>query len=973
MRLRTHHPYPLPSVWAAMLAALLLVVTGGLPNGVRLAHAQGNIIYVDHDANGANDGSSWEDAYTALQDALLDTPPDSEIWVAAGVYYPDVGSTVDPDDRQATFTLQNGIALYGGFAGNEDELIERDWEANLTILSGDIDQDDAADLDGVVRNTDVISGSNAYHVVSGNLVNSTARLDGFTITAGNANGGIVGECGPHCGGGLDATAGDPMLANLVFSGNHAGYGGAGAFFSGGDPTLSNVTFSYNRADVYGGGLYLYEESNAFLSNATFHANSAGNYVTGEGGGGGMALYESIPYLTHASFVYNVAARGGGMHNRISHPQMQEVTFTGNYALAASHSGGAIYNEGGDPLVVNGNFTGNRASGGGAVYHIDGNATFINTRFAGNYGGLGGAISSRGVSFVNFYNVTFSGNQAISTSAVYGSANASVSLYNVIVWGNRATNGLHLDVPPANRTLESSLVEGMSPGGSNLDGIPANDPAFVRAVACGDDGCTDNPPTPADEAANDDYGDLRLRANSPVVDVGNNNLVALDGLDLDNDLKLDEKLPLDLDRQPRVAAVKSTTATVDFGAYERVNAPPAAHAGGPYSGDEGSPVSLDGAASTDESAIVAYGWDCTNDGSIDASTASPTGSSCTYVDDGVYTLRLAATDNLSATGAATTSVTIANIAPTLDAPPNQSTTARTAKSFNLGSATDPGLEAGWTVSVDWGDTPPASEFTVATIESLSRSHTYAAAGTYNVVVTLSDGDDEDDAGFQVIVNPAPPGAPVVTAAADQTSTAGVGQSFALGSFSDSDSSGPWQVTVNWGDGGAATGFAANAAGTLAAQAHTYATAAEVEVLVTVSDGALASSAVFQVTVSAGAPENGSVAGLIFDDANGNGVQNSGEAGIAGAAVTLTDENAGAEGASAALVRSATSAGNGTYRFDNVPPGDYTVIVSPPPGHTVIGPTQRSVTVGAGEISTVPGFNVHPEEGGGETLYLPALQH
>jgi len=71
------------------------------------------IIYVDEAAVGANDGSSWADAYVYLQDALAQAAvaaPPIEIRVAQGVYKPDQGAGVTPGDRDATFQLLNGVA-----------------------------------------------------------------------------------------------------------------------------------------------------------------------------------------------------------------------------------------------------------------------------------------------------------------------------------------------------------------------------------------------------------------------------------------------------------------------------------------------------------------------------------------------------------------------------------------------------------------------------------------------------------------------------------------------------------------------------------------------------------------------------------------------------------------------------------------------------------------------------------------------
>ncbi|GAB4527828.1 MAG: hypothetical protein Fur0018_13680 [Anaerolineales bacterium] len=122
-----------------------------------------------------------------VQDALADAAC-SEIWVAAGVYYPDEGAGQTNDAPASTFTLQNGVAIYGGFAGTETALSQRDVAANVTVLSGDLAQDDTnTDGDNIAETTADIQGSNAYHVVTGSGTDNTAVLDGFTVTAGQAN------------------------------------------------------------------------------------------------------------------------------------------------------------------------------------------------------------------------------------------------------------------------------------------------------------------------------------------------------------------------------------------------------------------------------------------------------------------------------------------------------------------------------------------------------------------------------------------------------------------------------------------------------------------------------------------------------------------------------------------------------------------------------------------------------------------
>ncbi|MDV7402553.1 hypothetical protein RZS08_64625, partial [Arthrospira platensis SPKY1] len=95
-----------------------------------------SILYVNDDASGNNDGSSWTDAFNDLQDALALAGSCSgvtEIWVAEGTYYPTSGA-----DRNISFSMVNGVAIYGGFDGTETQLSERNWVSHVTTLSGDI-------------------------------------------------------------------------------------------------------------------------------------------------------------------------------------------------------------------------------------------------------------------------------------------------------------------------------------------------------------------------------------------------------------------------------------------------------------------------------------------------------------------------------------------------------------------------------------------------------------------------------------------------------------------------------------------------------------------------------------------------------------------------------------------------------------------------------------------------------------------
>jgi hypothetical protein len=215
---------------------------------------------------------TWCTAYQHLQDALAVAIAGDEIRVAGGVYKPDRGGNQTPGDREATFSLISGVAIYGGFAGcGVPDPDERNIAANATLLSGDLNSDDVGGLSDPSRN------ENSYHVVTAIGVDETAVLDGFTISAGNADGSGHQWRG---GGGM-------------YNDNHS------------SPTLTNCAFSDNLA-YEGGGMGNYGFSAPTLTNCTFTGNSGAD-------GGGMYNYFGFPTLTNCTFSGNSGDCGSGIH------------------------------------------------------------------------------------------------------------------------------------------------------------------------------------------------------------------------------------------------------------------------------------------------------------------------------------------------------------------------------------------------------------------------------------------------------------------------------------------------------------------------------------------------------------------------------------------------------------------------------------------------------------------------------------
>ncbi|MFZ5920951.1 MAG: BMP family ABC transporter substrate-binding protein [Chloroflexota bacterium] len=450
------------------ILSLILSLIGGTST---VSAQSPGVCHVDADAVGVNDGSSWADAYVDLQSALGDSAC-VEIWVAAGVYKPGSGT-----NRSASFQLSSGVGLYGGFAGTETERDQRDWQANVSILSGDIDNNDLND-DGnfIAESIDDIQGDNSYHVVVGSGTDNTAVLDGFVVTAG-----------------------ETLLQWNVYPNSNGG----GMFNENGSPTISHVTFSGNSG-AWGGGMEN-RYSNPVLTDVTFVGNAC-HWDTAWGWGGGMLNYASSPILNDVRFISNsVYQDGGAMNNGAgSNPQLTNVTFIGNSA----HGGGGIFNNGSSPTLTNILFLGNHAdSAAGMVNYSSSSPTLTNVVFSGNYAARD--IYYDSAAMTNSYssnpiltNVTFSHNVG-GNAVVVNTENSHPALVNDIMWGSALTlSGLIYNDATSTTTVTYSDLEGGYPGANNLDA----DPLFADA-----DG--------ADDVFGTADDDLSLLPGSPAIDAG----------------------------------------------------------------------------------------------------------------------------------------------------------------------------------------------------------------------------------------------------------------------------------------------------------------------------------------------------------------------------------------------------------------------------------------------------------------------
>ena len=526
--------------------AVVAVAAGVLAGVTGVARAE--VIFVRADATGVNNGSSWDDAFVEVATAIAFARAGDEIHVAAGTYRPDYDSRAreHTGDRSATFQLEVGVTLLGGFPAEGGTLEERSPIDHVTLLSGDLNGDDDADDGDIIENS--------YHVVTGSGTDATAVLDGFTIRAGNADGGFPDEAG----GGMFNFNGSPTVRACIFEDNNAGSDAVEGFGGGvandtSDPTFTDCEFINNTADL-GAGM-----ANAFARPILLNCTFRGNFGFQLGGGmyndtsrpeltnctlnnnqstfgGGIAnVADSQPLASKCTFDANVSDFGGGMYNELSAPTYIECTANGNLAL----NGGGVFNVDGEATLIdcsmNDNIAGDTGAGaynenalvtftnctingniavfhGGGMWNVvDVGSTLTNCTFSGNLALLlGGSILNLDSSPA-IANCTFSANEAGGVGGIFNTTGSSPLIENCVLWGNSDNDGEDED---AQIRGESALVRYSCIQGLDVfagEGNIGEDPLFLDFDGIDDETGTDD-------------DDLRLRPGSPCIDAGDSSAV-----------------------------------------------------------------------------------------------------------------------------------------------------------------------------------------------------------------------------------------------------------------------------------------------------------------------------------------------------------------------------------------------------------------------------------------------------------------
>jgi hypothetical protein len=291
--------------------------------------------HVDRTAPADGDGLGWDTALRNVPEAAAAAFVAGggccpcQIWVAAGSY------PIYVEAREDTVRLPGGVELYGGFAGGEVALEERDWVANETVLDGTDD---------------------VYHVVT---TSGATIVDGFTVTGGRHH---------NQGGGIYNVGGALTVRHCEIRGNWARYAGAGIYSTEGALVVEHTTFSDNlTSEGHGGAVYTYLDDLA-LADCDFRDNAA------HAGGGALTAWDGHGVIERCRFTGNAADYdGGALYNGSSQLEISSCLIAGNHA---GLRGGGTTSNAGETWVVNSTIADNTAGVTGSGLHAAGSPALL---------------------------------------------------------------------------------------------------------------------------------------------------------------------------------------------------------------------------------------------------------------------------------------------------------------------------------------------------------------------------------------------------------------------------------------------------------------------------------------------------------------------------------------------------------------------------------------------------------------------
>jgi hypothetical protein len=288
----------------------------------------GQVKYVKNDATGGNNGSSWANAFTNLQSALISTVCNDlfDVYVAKGnaFYKPNSSNT------NSSFNIPSGMKIYGGFTGSEKNINERNMAlihiTNKTTLSGDLASNDTP-FNFTSNRVD-----NSIDVVR--IIGGYVNFDGFTVRGGKEYGINKYDYG------------DIKISNCKIIDNNIGL-----ILDRANSTITDCLIAGNKTD----GIYVSNNSSTFQN--CLIVNNGGN-----------GILQAAPDNSFQTNLINCTIAANGSYGIINFQVMSSITNTIKNTIIKENKDGGIGNPStntityslvqGDAGGSNGNLNGN---------------------------------------------------------------------------------------------------------------------------------------------------------------------------------------------------------------------------------------------------------------------------------------------------------------------------------------------------------------------------------------------------------------------------------------------------------------------------------------------------------------------------------------------------------------------------------------------------------------------------------------
>ena len=437
----------------ALLSLFVLLFTAIFADAQISPNLNG-IVYVNLNViAGSETGFSWSNASKDLKQVISAANTNTnikEIWVAKGTYYPSASSNRD----DFFYVTRNDLKVYGGFAGTETSLSQRNILDNVTILSGNIGNTSSA-------------SDNSYHIMIidaiNNAIDNSTQIDGFTFQDGNASAGsLLNNYFPRYTGSAilvypSIANNSPLISNNIFKNNTQYQVGALAIESNTSGTnatkVVNCTFNNNYAMYAGGAIDVFNHygtaQNVEVTDCLFESNMVDNYSQGGANGGlGAAIFtygvnqvlvnrskfinNKIGTYTQYAGIYKgtaIAARQGSevtVVNSLIYSDQIYIPFYNN-ASSLSFVNSTVYNPDGGTILSTASPVLNSIQnsifwmGGNSANTIDGSGTTV--------------VANNSIVFPK-YNVTLNGSNNYTSDPLF--ANVSINDFTL----NSSSNGIN---------------------------------------------------------------------------------------------------------------------------------------------------------------------------------------------------------------------------------------------------------------------------------------------------------------------------------------------------------------------------------------------------------------------------------------------------------------------------------------------------------------------------------------------------